>query len=362
MSDRAAIKTAFLAAHGLGDAARHALAGDASTRSYERLTTPDGRSLIFMDQPPAAEAAPCPPDATAEQRRAAGYNAMARLAAGSVDAFVACAAWLKAQGLSAPAILAADPAQGLAVLEDLGDGLYAALIADGADEAQLYDAAIDALVALHHAAPPAVLEGGGSSWPLLKYDGLALATAHDLFIGWWDKLVPALAFTDAARAEWETIWAPIRERGEAGASVFCHRDYHAENLIWLPDRSGPARVGLLDFQDAVLAHPVWDLSMLLHDARRDVSPERETASLERYLAARPELDREQFLSDYAALGALNIVRILGVFARLTVRDGKPRYATLTPRMWGYLDTLLARPDMAPLKSWMDRYAPAWSRL
>jgi aminoglycoside/choline kinase family phosphotransferase len=362
MSERAAIKTAFLDAHGLGDAAHTALAGDASTRSYERLTLPDGRSLIFMDQPPAAEAAPCPPDATPDQRRAAGYNAMARLAAGSVDAFVACAAWLKDQGLSAPTIVAADPRLGLAVLEDLGDGLYAALIKAGADEAPLYDAAIDALVALHRAAPPAVLQGGGSSWPLLKYDGLALATAHDLFIDWWDKLIPALSFDDAAKAEWEAIWAPFRSRGEAGASVFCHRDYHAENLIWLPDRQGPARVGLLDFQDAVLAHPVWDLSMLLHDARRDVSAKREAASLERYLAARPELDRAQFLSDYAALGALNIVRILGVFARLTVRDGKPRYATLTPRMWGYLDTLLARPDMAPLKTWMDTYAPAETRL
>jgi len=362
MSDRAATKTAFLQTHGLGEAARTPLAGDASTRSYERLSLADGRSLIFMDQPPAAEAAPCPPDATDAQRRAAGYNAMARLAAGSVDAFVACAAWLKDQGLSAPAILAADAAQGLAVLEDLGDGLYAALIARGADEGELYDAAIDALLALHRAAPPAVLEGGGSAWPLLKYDGLALATAHDLFIDWWDKLIPALAFTDAARAEWEAIWAPIRERGEAGASVFCHRDYHAKNLIWLPDRTGAARVGLLDFQDAVLAHPVWDLSMLLHDARRDVSADREAASLERYLAARPGLDREQFLSDYAALGALNIVRILGVFARLTVRDGKPRYATLTPRMWGYLDALMARPDLAPLKAWMKRHAPEWSRL
>ena len=362
MSDRAATKTAFLQRHGLGDAARQPLAGDASTRSYERLTLSDGRSLIFMDQPPAAEAAPCPPDATDDQRRAAGYNAMARLAAGSVDAFVACAAWLKDQGLSAPAIVAADPGAGLAILEDLGDGLYAALIARGEDAAALYDAAIDPLGALHRAAPPSVLEGGGSSWPLLRYDALALATAHDLFIDWWDKLIPALAFTDAARAEWEAIWAPIRSRGEAGASVFCHRDYHAENLIWLPDRDGAARVGLLDFQDAVLAHPVWDLSMLLHDARRDVSADREAASLERYLAARPALDRDQFLSDYAALGALNIVRILGVFARLTVRDGKPRYATLTPRMWGYLDALLARPDLAPLKAWMDKHAPAWSRL
>ena len=362
MSDRAAILTAFLEANGLGGAVRTPLAGDASTRSYERLTLPDGRSLIFMDQPPAAEAAPCPPNATPDQRRAAGYNAMARLAAGSVDAFVACAAWLKDQGLSAPAIIAADARQGLAVLEDLGDGLYAALIAGGADEGELYDAAIDALVALHRASPPAVLTGGGASWPLLTYDDLALATAHGLFVDWWDQLIPALSFSDTARAEWEAIWAPIRRRGEAGACVFCHRDYHAENLIWLPQRQGPARVGLLDFQDAVLAHPAWDLSMLLHDARRDVSPEREAASLERYLAARPDLDREAFLSDYAALGALNIVRILGVFARLTVRDGKPRYAALTPRLWRYLDALTARPDLAPLKAWMDRYAPPWSRL
>ena len=156
----------------------------------------------------------------------------------------------------------------------------------------------------------------------------------------------------------EAIWAPIRARGEAGATVFCHRDYHAENLIWLPDRSGPERVGLLDFQDAVRAHPAWDVSMLLHDARREVSAAREAGALDRYLAARPELDRDAFLADYRALGALNIVRILGVFARLIVRDSKPRYAAFLPRMWRYLDRVLAAPDMAPLKAWFDRYVPA----
>jgi aminoglycoside/choline kinase family phosphotransferase len=362
MSDREQLKRDFLARAGLGGAQRTPLAGDASTRSYERLTTSDGKSLIFMDQPPAAETAPCPPDATREQRVAAGYNAMARLAAGSVDAFVACAAWLKGQGLSAPAIVAADPAAGLAVLEDLGDGLYAGLIAAGAaDEGALYDAAIDALLALHAAPAPAVLEGGGSRWPLLAYDDLALATAHDLFIDWWDRLAPVTPFDDAARADWRALWAPARALGEAGASVFCHRDYHAENLIWLPEREGAARVGLLDFQDAVRAHPAWDLSMLLHDARRTVTPALEARALDRYLAARPDLEREAFLDAYAQLGALNVVRILGVFARLTVRDGKPRYATLTPRMWTYLDALMRRPALASLKAWMDRHAPEETR-
>lgn len=360
-SDREALKAEFLKTAGLGDARREKLAGDASTRSYERLHTPDGGSLIFMDQPPAAESAPCPPNATDEERRAAGYNAMARLAAGRVDAFIATAGWLTAQGLSAPAILAHDVPNGLAVLEDLGDDLFAALIANGQDEAPLYDDAIDALVALHRASPPSVIEVHGVSWPLLSYDELALKTAGDLLPEWLPKLRTSLAFDAAALADWERIWAPIRVHGAASATVFCHRDYHAENLIWLPERTGAARVGLLDFQDAVRAHPAWDLSMLLHDARRDVSAEREAAALARYFAARPELDRAAFLADYHALGALNVSRIIGIFARLVTRDGKPRYEAFLPRLWGYIDRCLADPSLAELKTWFDAHVPVEAR-
>lgn len=360
-SDRETLKAAFLARTGFGDVRRQPLGGDASTRSYERLhrTSPsgEGESFIFMDQPPSVETAPCPPDATPAERAALGYNALARLAAGRVDAFVACAGWLRAQGLSAPKVLAADAGAGLAVLEDLGDDLYARLIEAGTDEAPLYEAAIDGLLALHAAPVPGLLNHDGSTWPLLTYDGLALKTAHDIFVEWAPKFRP-VSFDAAALAEWEALWAPIRARGEAGATVFCHRDYHAENLIWLPERRGAARVGLLDFQDAVLAHPAWDLSMLLHDARRTVSREREAASLDRYLAARPDLDRTAFLADYHALGALNIVRILGIFARLVTRDGKPRYADFVPRLWTYLDACFANPALGGLKAWFDVHVPA----
>ncbi len=359
-SDREALKAGFLARSGFGAAVRRPLGGDASTRAYERLTLPDGRSLIFMDQPPALETAPCPPDATDDERRALGYNALARLAAGRVDAFVATAGWLRAQGLSAPEILAHDAAAGLAVLEDLGDDLFVRLIEAGQDEAPLYDDAIATLARLHETAPPDVLEVGGVSWPLLTYDELALRTADALFVEWLPKLKP-VTFGAEALASWEDVWAPIRRRGAQGASVFCHRDYHAENLIWLPDREGPARTGLLDFQDALKAHPAWDLSMLLHDARRDVSAEREARALARYFALRPEADMEALVADYHALGALNIVRILGVFARLTTRDGKPRYAALMPRMWGYLDRCLVDPDLAPLKAWLDAHVPPEAR-
>lgn len=358
---REALKAEFLHAAGFGQARREPMGGDASTRSYERLHAADGATFIFMDQPPSMETAPCPPGATPEERRALGYNALARLAAGRVDAFIATSGWLRDQGLSAPKVLAADAPAGLAVLEDLGDDLFARLIEQGQDEAPLYEAAIQALVRMHAAAPPDVLAYDGAVWPLLTYDETALETADRLFLEWLPKLKPALALGGEAAAEWEAIWTPIRARGAAGASVFCHRDYHAENLIWLPQRTGGARVGLLDFQDAVKAHPAWDLSMLLHDARRDVSAEREAAALATYFELRPEVDRARFLADFHALGALNVCRILGIFARLVTRDGKPRYAAFMPRLWGYLDRCLADPELAALKAWMDRHVPPEAR-
>jgi hypothetical protein len=361
-SEREAEKAAFLADAGLGAARREPLTGDASTRAYERLHPATGPSLIFMDQPPALESAPCPPDATPGERAAAGYNALARLAAGRVDAFIATAGWLRAQGLSAPAIIAANPPRGLAVLEDLGDDLFARLIEAGQDEAPLYDGAIEALARMHASTPPDVLAYDGATWPLLAYDEVALATAEGLFVEWLPKMRPGLDFDPSVMAEWSAIWAPIRARGAAGASVFCHRDYHAENLIWLPERTGAARVGMLDFQDALRAHPAWDMSMLLHDARKDVSPEIEERSLERYFALRTATHRAQFLADFHALGALNVVRILGIFSRLVVRDAKPRYAAFMPRLWGYLDRCLADPQLAGLKAWMDRHVPPEDRL
>ncbi|HXQ46841.1 MAG TPA: phosphotransferase [Caulobacteraceae bacterium] len=352
-SDREAEKAAFLAANGLGGAAREPLAGDASTRLYERLRTPSGASLIFMDQPPNAETEPCPPGASEAERGRMGYNALARLAAGRVEAFLSVAGYLKERGFSAPKIVAADAPAGLAVLEDLGDDLYARLIEGGANEAELYDAATDALVRLHEEPPPPVLNGA-PGWPLLAYDDLALKTGGLMFLEWWPKYAGLPPFSADAAAEWEALWAPVRARGVAGASVFCHRDYHAENLIWLPGRKGVARVGMLDFQDAVRAHPAWDLSMLLHDGRRDVSPGREQAVLARYLAARPEVDAVRFLADYHALGALNVSRILFIFARQVAGFGRPKYAAFMPRMWRYLDRCLADGELAGLNTWFDK--------
>lgn len=360
---REAARVAFLADAGLGGWRREALGGDASTRRYERLHSEAGATLILMDQPPATESRPCPPDADAAERERLGYNALARLAAGRVDAFTACADWLTGEGFSAPAVRASDAAAGLAVLEDLGDDLFAAVLAqDPATEDELCAAAIDTLAALHRRPPPAEMHGPDGAWPLLTYDDLAFRTAADLFIDWVPPLHDLPPFGAAARGAWEALWAPVRARGEAGAEVFCHRDYHAENLVWLPEREGSARVGLLDFQDAVRAPRAWDLSMLLHDARRDVSPELRAASLDRYLAAeRGRVDAETLRAEFALFGALNIVRIIGVFHRLVARDGKPRYREFLPRMWGYLDEMLRHPELAPLARWLDAHLPAEAR-
>ena len=315
-----------------------------------------------MDQPPQAESVTAPEDATVEARRALGYNASARLAGGRVDAFVAVASYLRGRGLSAPEIHAFDADAGLAVLEDLGDDLFVRRIAAGADEAELYAAAVDALVRLHAEPPPAALEGEGVRWPLHRYDTLAFDAGLDPFLEWWPRYAGTPEPSAAAVAEWSALWAPVKKLGEEGADAFAHRDYHAENLLWLPERAGVARVGMIDFQDAVLAHPAWDLLHLLQDARRDVSPEIERAMLDRYLAARPELDRESFLHGYHALAAANAARILGrVFARQEALHGTGKYAAFMPRTWRNLERDLRAAGLTDLKSWFDRNVPRETR-
>jgi len=343
MSDREILRLDFLRSAGLAEAVRAPLPGDASTRRYERLTTPSGATLMLMDQAPAAESQPCDPSWTPEQRHAHGWTAVA--------------AHLKSLGLSAPEIIAVDAPNGLAVIEDFGDALFAKVINEGAEEAPLYRAAVEALAVLHAAPTPDVLTGAAGDWPLLTYDQTALQGGADLFVEWLPKLIPSLAFNDAAIAEWRDVWAPITAAGEAGAAVMAHRDYHAENLIRLDGQTGAASVGLIDFQDAVKAHPSWDLHSLLQDARRDVSPELEALALDHYFTLRPETDREAFMAAYAGLAALNEARILGIFARLIARDAKPRYAAFMPRMWAHLNANLKAPGLEAVAAWMDRHVP-----
>ncbi len=352
---------AFLEAAHWGSANRSSLAEDASTRRYERLER-DGHPAVLMDAPPAAEEPSCPPDADEAMRRTLGYNALARLAGPDPRPFVAIADFLSEHGLSAPHILHADYEQGFLLLEDLGDAIFNRVISGGADERPLYEAAIDALVALHAVEVPASLPlPGGELVPLLTYDDVALAEEIKLLTEWY---LPAAAdaSTDAAvDEEFNALWRDALGKLTKPHEVLILRDYHADNLLWLPDRMGAARVGILDFQDGLRGHRAYDLVSLLEDARRDVAPALAADMVERYIADAktntPNFDEEAFRMGYALLGLQRNTKILGIFARLWRRDGKPQYPSYMPRLWRYVESDLAHPAFADLKAWYDQYIP-----
>ena len=351
---RAVALERLLSATGFSAARREPIAGDASTRRYERLF--DGaRQAILMDAPRANESPPCPPGASDADRRALGWNAVSRLAASRVEAFVAVSDHLNDLGLSAPLILGVNAPAGYAVVEDLGDGLFARVIEDGEDEIQLYCAAADVLAQVHAAPIPDALPGPVGVWPLLDYDGLALGANDDLFMEWTPQLAPEIRVDDATRARWERIRDTLVAEALTMPRAFTVRDFHAENLLWLPDRDGVRRVGLLDFQDAVRGWPAWDFAMLLQDARRDVRPLAVEAAVARYLR-RSGMDEAVFRRQLALLGALNAMRILGIFARLVHRDGKARYRQYMPREWGHLAANLRHPELDELRAFASDIA------
>jgi aminoglycoside/choline kinase family phosphotransferase len=346
----------FLAQSGWGTAQRTALNADASTRRYERLFRKLGETAMLMDAPPL-ESPPCPPEASDEQRMALGWNATSRLAASRVEAFIALANHLTGLGLSAPGVREADIPRGLAILEDLGDDLFARVIERNAgDETALYAAAGDVLAAVHRAPAPERLAYPGGQWPILEFDHLAVSVNLDLFIEWMPKRDLDIRLSEAARLRWERLRENLIARAAEFPRALMLRDTHAENLIWLPQRDGVARVGLLDFQDAVLGWGEWDMSMLLHDARRDVGDAAKEAAIAAYLDGTGG-DRATFDERLAVLGAMNIMRIMGIFARLVTRDNKPRYDQFQPRLRGLLGGVLQHPALAEAKGFVESTAP-----
>jgi N-acetylmuramate 1-kinase len=347
----------FLAQAGWGDANITPLPGDASTRRYARLAAGE-RKAMLMDQPQRAEAPTAPTDASEEVRRALGYNAMARLAGADCARFVAAANWLRAHGLAAPDIFAADHAHGFVILEDLGDALFAEVLADGGDERKLYQAAVDVLANIHANDAPAALS---SDKPLFDYDKTALMAETDLLAEWFLPLALGRKATEEEVVEQRTLWRAALTQVGNGRRVFVHRDYHAQNLLWLPERNGVARVGLIDFQDAVAGSPAYDLISLIEDARRDVSPALAQAATVYYLAAMraqgAPVDDAQFRREMAVMAAQRNAKIVGIFARLYKRDGKARYLALLPRVWANLERDLAHPALADLRAWYDHVIP-----
>lgn len=344
----------LLAKTGFAQAQQIALPGDASTRRYARLVLPDRRAIL-MDAPPSRESPPCPPLASVSERRALGWNALSRLAASRVEAFVAVAGHLSGLGLSAPEILGHDSEAGFAIVEDLGDSLFARVVEQGEDEVGLYRNAGAVLAAVQAGQPGSLLQSHGASWPLLTYDETALAVNADLFVEWAPIFVAQVRITPTVLARWEGVRDRVIAQAMAFPRVLTIRDFHAENLIWLPQRAGLARVGLLDFQDAVLGWAGWDFMMLLQDARRDVGRLAQIAAVQGYLERSGGLE-EALQKEIALLGALNSLRLLGLFSRLVLRDGKPRYGEFMPRVWRTLARNLRHPSLEELSDFVETVA------
>jgi aminoglycoside/choline kinase family phosphotransferase len=303
----------FLASCGWEGAKIVPLAGDASFRRYFRVV--DGsRSAVLMDAPPPHE---------------------------NPRPFIAVSEWLLSSGLTAPEILARDLEKGLLLLRDFGHArLREALDFDPSRERELYELATDVLVHLHRYPPmPGLPVHGVDQW----------LEELKLFTDWYCPAVGAEIDAEAYQRAWREVLEPVASDGLGPVTVL--RDYHAENIMLVEGQDGVKHLGLLDFQDALVGHPAYDLASVLEDARRDVPPAIERAMIDRYVHAAGH--EEEFERAYWVLAAQRNTRILGVFTRLWKRDNKPAYRRFQPRMWGLLERDLAQPQLAPVRDWFD---------
>ena len=347
----------FLRGCGWGEALRVVVPGDASARRYERLTL-GAQKAVLMDAPPNAELPPEPEGASTADREALGYNALARLAGADPAAFICIAEALTMRGFSAPKILARDIDAGLILLEDLGDDLFARVIKDSpAKEEELYSAAIDTLAAIYRSSFATTLTSKDASWRLRDYDSAALQAEVDLLLDWYAADIGAV-ISQAAKGEWTAIWAKLFAHLETHAKGLALRDFHAENIFWMPEREATSRVGLIDFQDGLMAHPAYDLVSLLEDARRDVSDNLRAGLIERFCEKAGLKNDEAFQTAYAVMGAQRNAKILGIFVRLAKRDGKPQYRRLIPRVQKLFLNDIKGPAFAPLRAWFASHLPS----
>lgn len=324
---RDTLRTAFLTRAGWGDARRVVLAGDASFRRYDRLTAADGAKAVLMDAPPPQE---------------------------DVRPFIRIARHLAALGYSAPRLLAEDVESGFLLLEDLGDATYTRALAEDGDEESLYGLAVDVLADLHGRAD-AIPAG------LPAYDDDRLLTEAGLLTEWYWPAVTGQPCPEELKRQWRDLWHAVLPVARAMPDTLVLRDFHVDNLMRL-DRPGLAGCGLLDFQDAVAGPLTYDLLSLLEDARRDIDPGLVERMVARYLRARPGLDPDAFAASWAVLAAQRHAKVIGIFTRLSRRDGKPAYLVHLPRVWRLLERALRHPALADIARWLDHHLPAESRV
>jgi N-acetylmuramate 1-kinase len=340
----------FLDGAGAMEARRQRMPGDASTRSYARLIRDDGTAILMNS--------PRRPDGPAIYD-GKSYSAAVHLAE-DVKPFVAIAGGLRERGFSAPAIRHADLDQGFLITEDFGS----AGVIEGDPPRPImerYEAATDMLAALHRERLPEILLlTPQATYKIPAFDIDAWLVEIGLMLEWYmpDRGTEP---TQELRAEFVAMWRELLEIPAAALRTWVLRDFHSPNLIWLAERGGILRVGLIDFQDTVLGPAAYDLVSLLQDARIDVPEQLELALLTRYIKARRTADQSfdaaHFAELYAIMSAQRNTRLLGTFARLNRRDGKPQYLRHQPRIWTYLNRSLAHPALSGIREWYAAHVP-----
>ncbi|MFL6815083.1 MAG: tRNA (adenosine(37)-N6)-threonylcarbamoyltransferase complex ATPase subunit type 1 TsaE [Bradyrhizobium sp.] len=340
----------FLDAAGYAEAKRLRMPGDASTRSYARLVRGDG-IVILMNSPRR-------PDGPAIYQ-GKSYSAAVHLAE-DVKAFVAIAGGLRERGFSSPKIHHADLDVGFLITEDFGTAGFI----EGNPPRPIperYEAATDMLAALHRETLPEILAlATPLKYTIPNYDTDALLVEAGLMLDWYlpDR---GAGLDSEKRTEFITIWRDLLSKPASAPRTWVLRDFHSPNLIWLGERQGIARVGIIDFQDAVMGPVSYDLVSLLQDARIDVPEQLELALLSRYIKTRrasdETFDPSAFAELYAIMSAQRNTRLLGTFARLNRRDGKPQYLRHQPRVWTYLSRSLAHPALSRVRQWYELNVP-----
>jgi len=329
---------------GWSGAARFHMQGEASSRIYERLSKGSGETAILMISPPHHDGPVI--------RYGKSYSGIAKLAE-DIRPFVAVDKSLRNEGLSAPQIFAYDLEAGLAVVEDLGTEPF---VSDFAVIEDRYGEAIAVLSHLHGRNLAEIIAiDEQEAYRIPSYDIDALGIEVELLLDWYAPNIARVQLSPPVKANFVTLWQRALQAAFAARPTWTLRDYHSPNLLWLSDRTGIARVGLLDFQDLVLGHPAYDVVSLLQDARIDIPQEMEIRLLARYARARQDQDKSfdmsSFLRAYGILGAQRATKILGIFARLDKRDQKPQYLAHLPRVEKYLAKNLEHPALDELKLW-----------
>lgn len=307
----------FLTSAGWRDADIDPIPGDASFRRYFRIEGGGRKAMLMFAPPPEEDPKP----------------------------FLHVARWLTDNQHRAPQIFGEDASAGWVLIEDFGNDRMRDWLDDNpAGEIQSYKAAIDALITLHRS----------PAGPFPAYDMPTYQRETALLTEWYCPAMQLDVDAGSYAAAWESALAPMIQRQGTGVTVL--RDYHAENIMLLdPAKDGSGAQGLIDFQDALVGHPAYDLVSLLQDARRDVSEDLERAMLDYYLSkAKPDTDYE---ADYALLGAQRNAKIVGIFTRLYKRDGKLRYLDMIPRVWNAMERDLRHPALAPVAGWFDANIP-----